>query len=125
MCIRDSPETPEDPDEPNEEIKDFVRRCYLIALDREPDAQGYADWTRWLADGTVDGKGCVYGFIFSREMEDKNLDIRLFFTQPEHLGVFQCQMGVHHQAAQAVSYTHLDVYKRQGRHSAAPSRSAH
>ena len=67
------PETPEDPDEPNEEIKDFVRRCYLIALDREPDAQGYADWTRWLADGTVDGKGCVYGFIFSREMEDKNL----------------------------------------------------
>ena len=67
------PETPEDPDEPNEEIKDFVRRCYLIALDREPDAQGYADWTRWLADGTVDGKGCVYGFIFSREMADKNL----------------------------------------------------
>ena len=57
-----------------------MTRCYRVALSRDPDKAGHADWVRWLKDGTVDATTCTYGFVFSKE---------------------------------TVSYTHLDVYKRQ------------
>ena len=60
------------------ELEDFVTRCYRIALGRTPDPQGYADWCRWLTDGTVDAKGCAYGFVFSPEMNRKNLSDEAF-----------------------------------------------
>ena len=66
------PQPDPDPEEPGE-LEDFVTRCYRIALGRTPDPQGYADWCRWLKDGTVDAKGCAYGFVFSKEMNAKNL----------------------------------------------------
>lgn len=67
---------PEDPDWPTEGLEGFVTRLYQVALERDPDADGFADWVRWLKDGTVDARSCAYGFIFSREMLNRNLTNR-------------------------------------------------
>ena len=37
------------------------------------DRAGHADWVRWLKDGTVDATSCTYGFVFSKEMNNKKL----------------------------------------------------
>ena len=44
-----------------------------MALGRDPDKAGHADWVRWLKDGTVDAATCTYGFVFSKEMNNKDL----------------------------------------------------
>ncbi len=69
--------TPVDP-WPTEGLEGFVTRCYRVALGRDPDKAGHADWVRWLQDGTVDAKSCASGFIFSKEMNDKNLSDKAF-----------------------------------------------
>ena len=67
--------TPPDPVDPwpTEGLEGFVTRCYRVALSRDPDKAGHADWVRWLKDGTVDATSCTYGFVFSKEMNNKNL----------------------------------------------------
>ena len=67
--------TPPDPADPwpTEGLEGFVTRCYRVALSRSPDKEGYADWIGWLQDGTVDAKSCAYGFVFSKEMNNKRL----------------------------------------------------
>ena len=67
--------TPPEPESPwpTEGLEGFVTRCYRVALGREPDKAGHADWVRWLQDGTVDAKSCAYGFVFSKEMNNKRL----------------------------------------------------
>ena len=72
------PEPDPTPEWPAEGLEGFVVRCYQVALGRDPDEKGYADWCRWLTDGTVDAKGCAYGFVFSPEMNRKNLSDEAF-----------------------------------------------
>ncbi len=50
----------------------FVTRLYQLALGRDPDAGGFEYWTGQLKSG-VSGKSVAYGFIFSKELEEKNL----------------------------------------------------
>ena len=70
----DVPTPPEPTDPwPTEGLEGFVTRCYRVALSRDPDKAGHADWVRWLQDGTVDATSCTYGFVFSKEMNNKNL----------------------------------------------------
>ena len=70
----DVPTPPEPTDPwPTEGLEGFVTRCYRVALSRDPDKAGHADWVRWLKDGTVDATSCTYGFVFSKEMNNKNL----------------------------------------------------
>ena len=71
------PPTPTDP-WPTEGLAGFVTRCYRVALFRDPDQAGHADWVRWLQDGTVDATSCTYGFVFSKEMNNKNLSDEAF-----------------------------------------------
>ncbi len=69
--------TPPDP-WPTEGLEGFVTRCYRVALSRDPDKAGHADWVRWLKDGTVDATSCTYGFVFSKEMNNKKLSDEAF-----------------------------------------------
>ncbi len=52
----------------------FVTRLYNICLDREPDEAGLADWTGQLWAHTKSGRDVAFGFIFSQEFINKNLD---------------------------------------------------
>lgn len=72
--------TPPDPVDPwpTEGLEGFVTRCYRVALGRDPDKAGHADWVRWLSDGTVDASACTYGFVFSKEMNNKKLSDEAF-----------------------------------------------
>ena len=72
-----TPPQPVDP-WPTEGLAGFVTRCYRVALSRDPDKAGHADWVRWLKDGTVDATSCTYGFVFSKETNNKNLSDEAF-----------------------------------------------
>ncbi len=72
------PEKPETPVWPTEGLEGFVTRSYRVALGRDPDEAGFNDWVRWLEEGTVDPKSCAYGFVFSKEMNNKNLSDQAF-----------------------------------------------
>ena len=72
-----TPPQPVDP-WPTEGLEGFVTRCYRVALSRDPDKAGHADWVRWLQNGTVDAATCTYGFVFSKEMNNKNLSDEAF-----------------------------------------------
>ena len=75
----DEPTPPEPTDPwPTEGLAGFVTRCYRVALGRDPDKAGHADWVRWLQDGTVDATTCTSGFVFSKEMNNKNLSDEAF-----------------------------------------------
>ncbi len=75
----DEPTPPELVDPwPTEGLAGFVTRCYRVALGRDPDKAGHADWVRWLQEGTVDATSCTYGFVFSKEMNSKNLSDEAF-----------------------------------------------
>lgn len=97
------PSTPTDPDEPSQPstpttpaepgeptgptsyltktgIDGFVTRLYNVALLREADQDGYQNWKRLLQNGTYTGAQVSYGFIFSREMENRNLSDRAFIN---------------------------------------------
>ena len=57
-----TPPQPTDP-WPTEGLAGFVTRCYRVALSRDPDKAGHADWVRWLQAGTVDATACTYGSV--------------------------------------------------------------
>ena len=47
----DEPTPPEPTDPwPTEGLAGFVTRCYRVALGRDPDKAGHADWVRWLQE---------------------------------------------------------------------------
>lgn len=71
-------EEPEQPAWPTEGLEGFVTRNYQVALGRDPDEAGFADWVRWLEEGTVTPAECAWGFVFSKEMNDKDLDDKAF-----------------------------------------------
>lgn len=58
---------------PEEKTAEFVKRMYDIALGRSADEAGLNYWTNELINGTKDGATVAKGFIFSKEMNNKNL----------------------------------------------------
>lgn len=57
----------------NTQTTKFVRRCYNVFLDREPDTAGLNDWTGVILKDTSKARSVPYGFVFSNEMNKKNL----------------------------------------------------
>ncbi len=55
-------------------VNSFVARLYKVCFGRLPDQSGQAAWTQALIDGQLTGSGCAYGFIFSAEFTNRNLD---------------------------------------------------
>ena len=53
-------------------VDDFVTRCYQVALGREPEPEGFADWTNKLNNGAIVGFVVAREFIFSEEYKAKN-----------------------------------------------------
>ncbi|MCR4999171.1 MAG: DUF4214 domain-containing protein [Lachnospiraceae bacterium] len=58
----------------------FVNRCYQVALGRDADPDGYADWTGKLTNGEMDGATVAWGFVFSPEYTKLNKDNGAFVT---------------------------------------------
>ena len=56
------------------QVDQFVRRLYKTTLNREADTAGLESWKSVLLDKTSTGADVAYGFIFSRECMDKQLD---------------------------------------------------
>ncbi|MBR6880095.1 MAG: DUF4214 domain-containing protein [Clostridiales bacterium] len=54
-------------------INDFVTRMYQVCLGRKPDANGLKDWTGQLTGGKATGISVSFGFIFSKELQEKNV----------------------------------------------------
>lgn len=54
-------------------VEGFVKRMYRSCLNREPDAGGLKFWTDSICDFTFDGAQTAYHFVFSSEMDAKNL----------------------------------------------------
>ena len=53
-------------------IEDFVRRCYSLALQREPEEEGLNNWVNSIKNGERVGSTVVYWFIFSDEYVSQN-----------------------------------------------------
>jgi len=76
----------------NPGIETFVTSLYSDCLGRSPDPSGLNDWCTKLANGTVSGKQCAYGFFFSSEFQTKanqwdddtliNAYYRVFLNRP-------------------------------------------
>ena|GEM_PF-1530066 len=54
-------------------IDSFVTRLYKVALGRESDSTGHKHWSDALKNGHISGADVACGFIFSNEMNDRNL----------------------------------------------------
>ena len=54
-------------------VEEYVRRCYLLLLDREGDAGGVGYWTSELKSGKQGGASIVDQFVSSKEFVNKNL----------------------------------------------------
>ena len=64
----------------NPQVTAFVNRLYSIALDRSADVAGLNDWTGKLLDKVQTPKQVAYGFVFSKEMTNRNLTNEQFVT---------------------------------------------
>lgn len=64
----------------NEGVTGFVSRLYYLALLREPDAKGLNEWTERLLKKQKTPKEVAFGFVFSSEMNERNLDNTAFVT---------------------------------------------
>ena len=60
--------------EQEEGIREFVTRMYRVCLDRAPDEEGLDGWTEKLINKEATGCSVAYGFIFSPEFVNKNLE---------------------------------------------------
>ena len=63
-----------------EGVEGFVYRLYDMALGRNPDSLGYANWVSQLKARTISGAGAAYGFFFSPELQNRNLTDQEFVT---------------------------------------------
>ncbi len=61
------------PEEVKEQVNSFATRMYTVALKRDPDKEGLADWISQLLSHERDGAGLAFGFIMSAEFTNKNL----------------------------------------------------
>ncbi|MCQ2482526.1 MAG: DUF4214 domain-containing protein [Clostridia bacterium] len=63
-----------DSNKQNEDASAFVKRCYEIALDREPDQEGLEGWTEDLLSGKQCGVSVAFGFVYSPEFQNAGYD---------------------------------------------------
>ncbi len=80
----------------NAGITAFVSRLYNLALDRKFDVEGINDWTGRLLTKKETPRQVAGGFVFSKEMNDRNLSDTEFVTilyrtmlnrEPENAGL--------------------------------------
>ena len=62
------------PRDVNPDLTGFVTRCYVESLGRRPDIDGLDNWCNQLLIGEETPKNVAYGFVFSPETLEKNLD---------------------------------------------------
>ncbi len=70
---------------PNPGAGQFVTRLYNYALGRDPDAQGYADWTNALLNGDVNAAEVATGILNSDEYVNLNADDTSYVTTLYHV----------------------------------------
>lgn len=83
-------------------VEGFVTRLYNTCLDREPDPDGFENWVNNLVTGKVTGGSAAYGFIFSDELINKNLNndeflivmYKAFFDRSPDPGGYDNWMGL-------------------------------
>lgn len=64
----------------NVQVTGFVNRLYAVALDRPADVGGLNDWTGRLLEKKQTPKQVASGFVFSKEMSNRNLSNAEFVT---------------------------------------------
>lgn len=72
----------------SQDVEGFVTRLYEICLDRQPDAAGFNGWVNALKNGSNTGAQAAYGFIFSKEFQEKNLCNEDYVTS-----LYRCFLG--------------------------------
>ncbi|HHT78607.1 MAG TPA: DUF4214 domain-containing protein [Actinobacteria bacterium] len=83
-------------------VEGFVTRLYNTCLDRNPDPDGFANWVNNLVTGRITGGRAAYGFIFSDELINKNLNndeflivmYKAFFDRSPDPGGYENWMGL-------------------------------
>ncbi len=65
-------------------IKGFVQRFYRLVLNREPDSNGFNDWSSQLSARTKTGGEIAEGFFNSVEFLDRDTDDREFVEIAYH-----------------------------------------
>lgn len=61
-------------DQKTEQVTAFVTRFYRVCLGRNPDSVGLEHWTSGLLNQTLTGSEVAYGFVFSTEFLNANLN---------------------------------------------------
>ena len=62
-------------------MQDFVTRCYINVLDREPEAEGFDYWVNLLVTRQLYGSQVAYGFLFSPEALSRNFSNSEFINR--------------------------------------------
>ncbi|MDD3777224.1 MAG: DUF4214 domain-containing protein [Actinomycetota bacterium] len=60
------------------DVQNFVIRLYETCLGRGPDPEGLANWVNHLISGNISGGEAAYGFVFSQELQSRNLSHQQF-----------------------------------------------
>lgn len=63
----------------------FVTRCYQVALNRDPEPEGLTYWCKRLMSGKSSYKDVAEGFMFSNEMNQRQLSDEAFIRKLYHL----------------------------------------
>ena len=97
----------------NSSVTSFVRRCYNVFLDREPDVEGLNAWTGKILADKEQARKVPYGFVFSKEMEKKNLTAEQFVImlykgimdrEPDDIGLEEWVYQLEHGTSKAEVY---------------------
>ncbi|MDD5658958.1 MAG: DUF4214 domain-containing protein, partial [Actinomycetota bacterium] len=84
------------------DVTAFVTRLYETCLGRSPDPGGLENWVGNLLAGRVSGGQAAYGFVFSEELINRNLDndqflaimYKAFFDRPADAEGYANWMGL-------------------------------
>lgn len=67
-----------EPRDKNDGATRFVAQCYNVFLDRAADVDGLNAWTKVILADKEEARNVPYGFVFSDEMNKKNLSDEAF-----------------------------------------------
>jgi len=84
------------------DVTAFTTRLYETCLGRGPDPAGLENWVNNLISGRVSGGQAAYGFVFSEELINRNLNndqflvimYKAFFDRPSDPGGYANWMGL-------------------------------
>ena len=103
MCIRDSPSSLHTLGFRAEQALTEARRNIAAALGAKEDEVFFT------SGGTESNNLAIFGAAYAR----KRMGMHIVTTQIEHPSVTNAVRQLEKEGWEAVSYTHLDVYKRQ------------